>query len=976
MEELRPDQRIGAYRIIRQLGAGGMGRVYEAEHVALGIRRALKVFDTKSEHAEFLRKRFVAEGRILADLQHPRIVRVYDLVVDDDSGLAYFEMDLVLSPSGLPRTLADEQRDGVSEEKVAGWFHDICEGLAYIHSQGVVHRDISLDNILIGSDGHAVITDFGVAKIIDDSYRKKIDVTVTMVFKDGIELRMGKGLYMAPELKKHNGKATFASDAYAVGVILFRLLSGSWYDVGTHLEDWLADFEYDWHPVISQLCNVDPKKRLGEGGIAAIPALLKHSIDLVNYNYAEELEYEFKTDKDTGRKTVTIVGARKATGDYKIPAEIDGCRVTHIRFLAFRGYNGFTSVTIPASVERIGFGAFMHCDVLMNVTIIGGVKIIGESAFAYCHRLTKVTMPDSVTSIGNSAFAYCHKLTNVTIPDSVESIGDSAFEGCNASIFDTTTIPGIKQVDGWVIGHTKAISGNPNLSGVRGIGSYAFNGCCGLANLTIPDSVKSIGECAFCGCTELVNVAISENVTEIGTGAFGGCVKLTGISVSSGNEKYLSKDELLLTKDSKCLIAVPGGLRSVTIPNGVTNIWKYAFCGCIWLERVSIPSSVLAIGDAAFCMCGVREFVVQAGNPSYKTASGLLLIKDGTMLIAGVNGDVVIPDGITSIGQESFRGYVELTSVRIPNSVTNIGHNAFRDCTELTSMTIPGSVENIGDSAFSGCTSLTSVVIGDGVKSIGKSAFSDCKGLGNVIVPNSVTNIGDSAFSGCTSLTSVVIGNGVKIIGETAFSDCKGLRNVIVPNSVMNIGDGAFYYCTGLSNFSVAENNLFYKSISGLLLTKDGKTLLQGVNGDVVIPDGVTDIEAFAFYGLRGLKSLVIPTSVVNIGIKAFEGTNVETVYVSVGDADRVKELIDGYGLFVGNIKFQETASSKTEFSNSSAMRRSWSTVKKKVKKNWNSIDWWSAMDSVVLWQTVAVLLITIGWVLLKLLLKAIHQWL
>ena len=82
MEPLQPDQRIGAYRIIRQLGAGGMGQVYEAEHVALGVRRALKVFSTESEHSEFLRKRFVAEGRILADLKHPRIVRVYDLVVD------------------------------------------------------------------------------------------------------------------------------------------------------------------------------------------------------------------------------------------------------------------------------------------------------------------------------------------------------------------------------------------------------------------------------------------------------------------------------------------------------------------------------------------------------------------------------------------------------------------------------------------------------------------------------------------------------------------------------------------------------------------------------------------------------------------------------------------------------------------------------------------------------------------------------
>ena len=275
MELFQPGQRIGAYRIIRQLGAGGMGQVYEAEHVALGVRRALKVFSTESEHSEFLRKRFVAEGRILADLQHPRIVRVYDLVVDEESGTAYFEMDLVLSPNGQPRTLADEQRDGVDEGKVASWFKDICEGLAYIHSQGIVHRDMSLDNILIGPDGHAVITDFGIAKIIDDSYRRKIDVTVTMVAKDGAELRMGKGLYMAPELKKQGGKVTFASDAYAVGVILFRLLSGSWYDVGTHLEDWLADFEYEWHLIIAQLCNEDPEKRLGEGGIGTMPKDLR-----------------------------------------------------------------------------------------------------------------------------------------------------------------------------------------------------------------------------------------------------------------------------------------------------------------------------------------------------------------------------------------------------------------------------------------------------------------------------------------------------------------------------------------------------------------------------------------------------------------------------------------------------------------------------------------------------------------------------
>jgi len=468
MEPLRPGQRIGAYKIIRQLGVGGMGRVYEAEHVALGVRRALKVFSTVSEHSEFLRKRFVAEGRILADLQHPRIVRVYDLVVDEDSDTAYFEMDLVLSPNGQPRTLADEQRDGVGEEKIAGWFRDICEGLAYIHSQGVVHRDISLDNVMIGSDGHAVITDFGVAKIIDDSYRRKINVAVTMVSKDGAEMRMGKGLYMAPELKRPDGRASFATDAWAVGVLLFRMLSGSWYDVGTHLEDWLADFEYDWHPVIAQLCNVDQEKRLGEGGIAALPALLQrkpHPVSfwrrrkviwgvavfalavavlgagfLIKRSYLskdaarqrdDSARYilEFVDEEGTGEKdAIKRVEDQMPRGVLAIPAEMDGRCVKGIANGAFEGCYALTSVIVQDGVVNIGDDAFSGCSALTSVTIPSSVTNIGEKAFFDCTALTGVTIPDGVTSIGEEAFSGCSALTHVMIPSSVTSIGEGVFD--------------------------------------------------------------------------------------------------------------------------------------------------------------------------------------------------------------------------------------------------------------------------------------------------------------------------------------------------------------------------------------------------------------------------------------------------------------------------------------------------------------------------------------------------------------------
>jgi len=252
---------IGSYKIIRRLGQGGMGSVYEVEHTRLGVRRAIKVFVTDSDYAEFLKKRFLVEGRILADLEHPNIVKVYDFEVDAATGTPFFAMDLVLASTGEPRTLADECENGaVTEENVNGWFIDICSGLEYIHSKGIVHRDISLDNVLLGADGHAVLTDFGVAKVSGD-YRHKIDVTKTMVMKSGTPLRMGKDLYMAPEIKV-GGTATPASDAYALGVLLFRLLTGSWYTPETRVEDALAAFNHKWASIVRQLCAKDPKERL------------------------------------------------------------------------------------------------------------------------------------------------------------------------------------------------------------------------------------------------------------------------------------------------------------------------------------------------------------------------------------------------------------------------------------------------------------------------------------------------------------------------------------------------------------------------------------------------------------------------------------------------------------------------------------------------------------------------------------------
>ena len=264
---------IGAYRIVRPLGSGGMGAVYEVEHLKLKTHRALKVFAVEGENVELHRKRFLSEGKMLAALDHPRVVRVHEFDVDAESGRPYFVMDLVLSPDGTPRTLADAGSEETDELRAAALFRDVCEGLDYVHSLGIVHRDIKLENILIGPDGRAVLSDFGISRIFDDELRRKLDITLTMPQDETIVRRLGSAFYLAPEQQGDTPvKATPASDAWALGVMIFRYLTGFWFERANR-EKCLAlldDCELPWRPLIARLCAETPGERIPECGFVAL----------------------------------------------------------------------------------------------------------------------------------------------------------------------------------------------------------------------------------------------------------------------------------------------------------------------------------------------------------------------------------------------------------------------------------------------------------------------------------------------------------------------------------------------------------------------------------------------------------------------------------------------------------------------------------------------------------------------------------
>ena len=411
------------------------------------------------------------------------------------------------------------------------------------------------------------------------------------------------------------------------------------------------------------------------------------------------------------------------------------------------GYYGGTGMNIdlcPGSPDAAGDVVILDKFTVGTAEYV--VTSIGESAFWYNKNIKSVNIPESVTDIGVEAFKCCDGLTAVQLPEGLKRIPREIFLDCRK--LESVGIP----------------------SSVRAIDEQAFSNCISLASLNLPAGLNYIGRYAFQN-TPWYSTQYNE--------APNGLFYIGPLLV--GYKGDVPTGELVIKEGTTCIgyqaFNYCTGLTSVTIPKSLTHVDYRAFYNCVGLTAVHITDL------AAWCKIEFQwDDASCSSNPLFNAHHLYLNGEEVT--------DLVIPDGVTSIGRYSFDNCTGLTSVTIPEGVTRICSNAFRSCSNLTSVTIPPSVTIIESMPFLWCKNLA-VHISDLAAwcSISFQAASDVfyhdarlylngEEVKDLVIPDGVASIGSWSFMNCSYLTSVTIPESVTKIGEAAFYECSSLTDV------------------------------------------------------------------------------------------------------------------------------------------------------------------------------------------------------
>ncbi|MBR5759421.1 MAG: leucine-rich repeat protein, partial [Thermoguttaceae bacterium] len=486
----------------------------------------------------------------------------------------------------------------------------------------------------------------------------------------------------------------------------------------------------------------------------------------------------------------------------------------------------------------------------------------GRKLVKYFGDAEEVKVPEGVEFIGRGAFENCATIKSLILPESVNKIGERAFVG---NRFLTVVAPKDSKIQQCIDDYNQK---NEAFAKIKKDSRIAF--------VPLGDALEErVGDVQEEGTTAKVDVPEGADYQLSDDGKV--------------LELYWGIDETFAVPEGVETINVgairdPGTLTKIVLPASVTNVEKGAFASAFLFG--TIGGSVGGLGSFGSANAGNRSLTtieVAEDNPNYCSIDGILFSKDGKTLLRYPAGreqeKYVVPEGVETIGHNAFSNCYLLTEIEVPSSVTAVESGAFQGCSSLKSIALPDGITAIKNRAFGGCYSLASVVLPDALAVVEADAFSGCGVLTELVLPDSLKTIGEGAFAGCAALKTVRIPRGVAEIAVRAPVDYDKIQKDLEKKGVYvdfirstdEKGRDVFEGCSSLAAIDVDEENSAFRSIDGVLFSKDGKTLLkcpEAKAADVyVVPKGVETIEKQAFAHCSSINAIVVSEGVTRVGL-------------------------------------------------------------------------------------------------------------
>lgn len=534
---------------------------------------------------------------------------------------------------------------------------------------------------------------------------------------------------------------------------------------------------------------------------------------------------------------------------------------------AFTDNETVTRIQIPKTVYEINASAFRGCNSLKEIVVDPENKVYDSRDNCNGIVLTKksslivgcanTVIPETVVSIENHAYHCLKSVTEIRIPASVSYVTARAFDGCY----------NLKRIS--VDEKNPVYDSRDNCNAIIRTDSDVLE--VGCAGTVIPDTVTAFGSYVFPQGTRMSSITIPKNVTKLhsskifdivfGEYTFDGIDCLKEIIVDKDNPVYDSREgcNAIIETASNKLIK---GCVNTVIPKTVTAIGNSAFKNCTDLVTIRILSGIKEIGKFAFQGCSALE--------SVEIAHGVKRIEDDAFAQCGALKSISFPNSVTDMGGDILYDCKQLVSAVLPQKITELQMSFFYNCEQLKSIVIPDEVRDIGETAFAGCKNLTTVTFPKSLNHIGAHAFWNCESLTEVHLPDTVTWIEYGAFEGCSEVKEVTLPEQLTSVSSRAFGDCQKLESIHVPAN-LEYADGLFSHCDSLSKITVDPNNKMYDSRDdcNALIEKFRNRLVLGCK-TTVIPSSVREIGVAAFEGIDSLTSIEIPEGVVSISSLAF----------------------------------------------------------------------------------------------------------